>query len=516
MKRQNLSTVHQIMIGFGVAAVFVLAVEAFQSGHPGWRIESQNEDGSYSISMRDGRDRLKVKSRGKVEFEDDRRVERLEVGARFKVEERLDGIEHRLVVTPKADGSPDYSYRVDGQARDFDTEAETWLAGVLLRVFRSTGVDAERRVRSLFDQSGVEGVLEEVSFISSDSVIASYLGHLLALATESSDLTSDDLSNILKKARQQVDSDYHLAQLLESVPAGRLEEPQVLESFVAAARALESDYHLRQLLGSVLDRLYADPQPSPSTLDSLLAAAREIESDHEVMQLLSQVAELHPADLDLPSNLVPLLRSIESDYSLHRALGGFLTPETSSENRRILFSIAKNIESDHELSELLVEVASRSRPGQTFGKELFELLGVLESDHALGRAAEALGGILVPSQIPELLGAVQIESDFQARSLLVALLEAHGASVAKDPSFLRFQASIESDFERQQVQNALADATSRAPVGRPVEETVEPGESEAPSDVGQPEPEAEAPMAEEPEASIVEEPEADASETPTA
>ena len=495
MKRQNLSTVHQIMIGFGVAAVFVLAVEAFQSGHPGWRIESQNEDGSYSISMRDGRDRLKVKSRGKVEFEDDRRVERLEVGARFKVEERLDGIEHRLVVTPKADGSPDYSYRVDGQARDFDTE---------------------RRVRSLFDQSGVEGVLEEVSFISSDSVIASYLGHLLALATESSDLTSDDLSNILKKARQQVDSDYHLAQLLESVPAGRLEEPQVLESFVAAARALESDYHLRQLLGSVLDRLYADPQPSPSTLDSLLAAAREIESDHEVMQLLSQVAELHPADLDLPSNLVPLLRSIESDYSLHRALGGFLTPETSSENRRILFSIAKNIESDHELSELLVEVASRSRPGQTFGKELFELLGVLESDHALGRAAEALGGILVPSQIPELLGAVQIESDFQARSLLVALLEAHGASVAKDPSFLRFQASIESDFERQQVQNALADATSRAPVGRPVEETVEPGESEAPSDVGQPEPEAEAPMAEEPEASIVEEPEADASETPTA
>ena len=461
MKRQHLSNVHQIMIGFGIAAVFVLAVEAFQSGHPGWRIESQNEDGSYSISMRDGRDRLTVRSRGKVEFEDDRRVARLEAGARLRIEERLEGTKHRLVVTPNADGSPDYAYRVDGQVRDFDEQAEQWLAGVLLRIFRSTGIDADRRVQEILAEAGVDGVLEEVSFISSDSVAATYLGELLKLTEGSSELSSDDLSRILSRAQDQMDSDYHLSKLLEAVPANRLEEPGVLESFVAAAGVLDSDYHLRQLLASVIDTLYEDQQPSTSTLDALLGVARQIESDHESLQLVTRVAEFHQPELELPSNLMHLLRSIESDYSLHRAISAFLVPQASSENRRVLYAIAKNIESDHELSELLKNVAAQAQPGQTFETEIFELLEAIESDHALATAAERLGVTMDPSQVPDLLDAAEIDSDFQAGALLVSLIENHGAAVASSPSFDRFRDGIDSSYELERVQDALAIAESQ-------------------------------------------------------
>ncbi len=502
MKRQHLSTVHQIMIGLGIAAVFVLAVEAFQSGHPGWRLESHSEDGSYSISMRDGRDRLTVKSRGKVEFEGDRRVARLEAGARLRIEERLDGVKHRLVVTPKSDGSPDYVYRVDGQGRDFDAEAEQWLAGVLLRIFRSTGIDAERRVQEILAKSGVDGVLEEVSFISSDAVTATYLGKLLELTEGSSELSSEDLSRILSRAQQQMDSDYHLAQLLENVPGSRLEDAGVLESFVAAASELESDYHLRRLLESIIDSLYAAQQPSTSTLDALLEVARHIESDHESLQLMTRVAELHAPELELPASLMDLLRSIESDYSLHRAIGAFLRPQAATENRRALYAVAKQIESDHELSQLLMAVASQAQPGQTFEPEIFELLEGVESDHALATAAEALGATMDPSQVSDLLDAAEIESDFQAAALLVSLIEHHGAAMADDLSFTRFRDRIESSYERERVQDALASVESQ-PTATPSRPAVEVAEPEAPEPESA-EPEATEPESREPEASDAE------------
>ena len=68
MKRQPLNTTHQVLIGIAIATLFIMAAESFRSEASGWNVTYSSDDGGYKISVRDGRDRLKVHSRGKIEY----------------------------------------------------------------------------------------------------------------------------------------------------------------------------------------------------------------------------------------------------------------------------------------------------------------------------------------------------------------------------------------------------------------------------------------------------------------
>ena len=458
MKRSTLGVAQQVMLGIGIAAVFVLVVEAIQSEGHGWRFESSEDDGSYVISVRDGRDRLKVRSRGKIEYEDERRVGSIEVGARLRVEERIDGVKHVLVVTPGADGSPSCKYRVDGKVRPFDQEAETWFAGVLIRIFRQTGVYAEERVARIFQDSGVDGVLEEVTFISSDSVASTYFEHLLS----TDDLSSADMQQVLRQVAESIESDHYLTGLLEGIPVVGLDDPEMADAFAAAGAKIDSDYYMRRLLASTLTGLYAlEEGPSPRTVNTLLGTATRLQSDHEISQLLIHLADLHSPTLPMPENLYPLLGSIGSDWALGQTLTALLQESTLAESQARLLESGRKIQSDHEASELVIHFASLQEPGVALPDSAFELLEVIQSDHALTRAAEALGAVCRPDDVPRLLSSASIDSDFESRSLIAQLIDTHGAVIASHPDFERFVDAISSDFEQQQIREQLEAARDR-------------------------------------------------------
>jgi hypothetical protein len=58
-------------------------------------------------------------------------ITRIRRGGRLVVEERARGRSRRLEITPDADGGLRHSYRVDGEARPFNTEGENWMIAII-------------------------------------------------------------------------------------------------------------------------------------------------------------------------------------------------------------------------------------------------------------------------------------------------------------------------------------------------------------------------------------------------
>src|SRR5207248_5842844 len=73
-------------------------------------------------------------------------------GAYFEVEERAGGERRRLEAKPDANGTPQYSYWINGNSHPFDADGHAWLQSFLLGLDRSSGFAASVRVPDLLRQ----------------------------------------------------------------------------------------------------------------------------------------------------------------------------------------------------------------------------------------------------------------------------------------------------------------------------------------------------------------------------
>ena len=467
MHRSTLGIVHQLVVGLTVAGLFVVAIEAVQSAGATWNLHHVDDDGNFSIHLRDGADRLKVKSRGKIVYENERRIASLEAGARLRIEERLDGIDRLLVVTPQSDGAPSYDYRVDGDAKTFDAAAETWFSGVVLRLYRRAGVDADGRARRLATQGGLPALLDEVAMIPGDEVAARYLAVAVELAEPG------DLAAVLDRAAESLDSDYYLYRTLGQATAADLRHADVRTAFRHGADKMSSDYHLRRLLGDVLDDA---AEPAPEVTEMLFQTAQHgLRSGHEIAELILQLAEARrragSPDASLPTALDPVLRSISSDHHLQRAVDALMSPLPSSdEDRARLLDGVSRISSNYHAAEILISFAHRLAETEDGTRTLpepgFRILERIRSSHDAARAADALAQVLEAAQVPRLLDAVHVQGDYHKRVVLESVLERHGRTVADTPAFRRILESM-NDYEREQVVELLSTAKAGEPVAPP-------------------------------------------------
>ena len=162
-----------IIAGCFAALVVIMAWEAAES-HAGysWTSDTDSETGAvHKIRIRDGRWRLAVDLRGDIEMTaDERGIERIGPGAYLEIEERKRRFRRRLEATPGADGRPEMAWFVDRQRSQFDAEGRAWLAGMVPKIYRATGLDAEGRVGRLLAAAGIAGVVEEIAKIRGDSI----------------------------------------------------------------------------------------------------------------------------------------------------------------------------------------------------------------------------------------------------------------------------------------------------------------------------------------------------------
>ncbi|MCC6407075.1 MAG: hypothetical protein IT453_07910 [Planctomycetes bacterium] len=198
---------------------------------------------------------------------------------------------------------------------------------------------------------------------------------------------------------------------------------------VAATQSFDSDYELRRALGAVFEHETIDG----ARAGQLLGAAKRIESDYELAELLIDAAELAGADPTAAKAWEETATLLDSDYELRRTLEAGLAHDrgdVGSAARRLALA-AERIDSDYELGTVLKSVAKRG--------------GAPELATAYVAACRSL------------------DSDYERRNALVALLDAVALDRERVAAVLAATAEMDSDYEKQLVLAATADRAAKDP-----------------------------------------------------
>ena len=326
---------------------------------------------------------IRFSATGKFTFNDDF-TDITTVGSGVQVKIEVDYVAHdrRVTIRHGDGGALERIYKVDGDVKPFDAEAQTWLRETITFLLRRSGFKAQERARSILNTRGIDGLIEEFGELSGDYTRRIYY----QAAVESGKLDAAGYERLVTLAGQTISSDYELAELLIAISKRPIDEA-VRPAFFKAANKLRSDYEHRRVLDAVVKR----SGTTPAMLLDVLTSAKTINSDYELAELLTEIGGSYLLDDALRPGFFTAADKINSDYEHGRTLlsvvqrGEMPRPVTLA-----VLESAKNLSSDHELSELLIAVIQRARMDDTIRAAIRADARSIGSQYDRGRVFEAL------------------------------------------------------------------------------------------------------------------------------
>jgi hypothetical protein len=396
-----------VLVAIVVAAVAVASAVSRQ--------DSTRDERSTFVWSRDG-ERIEISHRGAVEFtDDDTDVRSLAPGGHFRVST---GSWFGRGVDIRADGSGALSrrYRVSIVEKPYEPEGREWLARMLPRFIRESGIGAPARVKRFLERGGPAAVLAEIARIEGGHGKRVYFTELFRVG----ELDGATARQALVQARE-IRSDYDLASLL--VDVRHLATAAVTRAaYFDAASTIQSDYEMRRALSAGLENDRVEPQ----VLADALEAAASIDSDHELATLLVHVARLQPIDATTRRPFFAALSGVGGAYERGRVLGTLA--DRSDLTNEVLIDMlhsSARMGSDHEQAQFLSKVAKRY----------------------------TLDGPLRPAYFTAVDG---IHGSYEKARVLETVARRPGSPDDTVDALLRAAAAIDGNYERSKVLQAVA------------------------------------------------------------
>lgn len=437
-----------LVVGLSLASPLIGLPFASQQARAGSEISLGNRT---HLDWSDGWRSLDLRARGRVTLTPDATaVVSLAPRSRLKIRERQ-GLKVKSVsIRPGRDGEPEYSYYVYGLRREFDEEAEEWLAEVLPAVVDNTGIGAEARARDLLATRGVDAVLDKISEIDSDSTQVLYFKVLFA----EGDLDASAFSRVLRHLGSVVSSEYYLAATLKEALDHAHGESLVAPAFFSVIGEIRSDHYRHE----VLSRLLKAGDLDDDSQIAVAEAAADMSSDHYRAAVLSRLAQdglaVGPATAYLDAT-----SEIRSSVYRQRALQALL--KSSAEEDAVVAGVlrqAAGIDSDHYLAALLVELAPEVATRPALRQPFFQTVGEISSDHY---RHQALAAVLAPREpAPDVFVATldvlrDMAGEHYKSELLTRLAAVAPPDAAARDRYLDTASSLRSDHYLTQVLQAF-------------------------------------------------------------
>jgi beta-lactamase regulating signal transducer with metallopeptidase domain len=347
----------------------------------------EDDDGTSKLDISWVGDACMVKARaeGKLSFsEDGASIETITPGGFFQGSETAGGHTRSIKVTPQQ-GQLQYAYSVDGEPRDFDDAARTWLVGFLVGVQRVSGINAPKHVLYLIEHGGAEAVLNEVRNVQSDYVAGIYLRTML----EKVRLSPEMLRRTLQEAAPEIESDYELGRVLSDI-ANRYElaDEPTRADFLKASSTLQSDYERARVLIQLLSRANLSAPNVAMTLNS----AQRISSDYEKARVLAALASQKSFVEPMHAAYLQAASTISSDYERARILIALMqSVRLSSDSLAKLLKTADGISSDYEKARVLTATARDYKMTGVLRETYMRIARGITSESERDRAMKALG-----------------------------------------------------------------------------------------------------------------------------
>ena len=414
-----------------------------------------------TFSWSNNGDKLEIKYDGEVEFtDDDTDVKSLSPGGLLRIRDggMMTSLLGGRTIEFRVDGSGNITRRfwVGSSERPFEPEGRKWLASVLPRFIRQSGIGASARVERILKQKGPSGVLAEISLIEGSWAKRRYFSELLKTTT----LDAATTRQVLVQAGREMDSDFELASFLIDNAERLLVDDATRQAYFDASRSIDSDFEMRRAFSAALKR---GPVP-PATLVSMLNASHNIDSDFELASLLIDVARLQPLDNTTRAAFFSALDTVQSDFEHRRVLStlagrGDLTPETSA---AMLLSGA-SVDSDFEAATFLLELAKRQPIEGNVRAPFFRAVDSISSSFERGRVLQAVAKR--PDASPDTILAVlraasPMGSNFETSQVLLAVVSTHAIDGPARDAYIATAEKL-GDFEQGRTLSALVKSERR-------------------------------------------------------
>lgn len=396
---------------------------------------------------------IEARSSGEVRFSPDATaIESIASGGYFEVDERTGGNLRHVRVTPSSSGQLTYDYSVNGSKHEFDTEARTWLSKLLLQLERATGFSASTRVPALLKQGGPEAVLNEITQLQSDYVRQVYFTKLFENAT----LPAPLLVKALNQAREEIGTDYSLAQVLLTIAQRYdLNDEAQRVALLNGANKLGTDYEHARVLIELLKR----PNMSPEIVRGTLESAKHIGTDYEKSRILTTLAGLSTFDQTEISSYLDLAGSISTDYEHSRSLMALmehqkLTPEDISQVLRS----ASTIGTDYEKSRILLAVSESHNFDEKQIATYLSLVDSVGTDYERSRDLIALmqQHKLANDSVLRVLNETQkIGTDYEKARVLTEAAKQYQMQGALRDAYIKAADSIGTEYDRNRTLAAI-------------------------------------------------------------
>jgi bla regulator protein blaR1 len=337
--------------------------------------------GEWRVSWSDGGHKLDARLHGAVTFTDDLTdVRTLSDGGSFTLRDLSTGVPHTVEITA-ANGTLTHTYFVMGLKRAWDDEAKRFLATQLPILVRQTGIGAESRVKAIYGNKGVAGVLAEIDLLGGDYARRLYLAALLDLAT----FDSTTVQPVLQRVGQAMKSDYDRRQVLEHVASRVTLDQKGVAAYVQAMATMKSDYDQREALSALTRR-----SATAADGETLLPALAHIRSSYDKRVALEQILARGPMSTEGKRTILTAAAGIQSDYDRRQVLTAYLKRfGVEPPLRDDFFAAVRAIKSDYDAAEVLLAAVgpgldSGSRPAFVLAAER------IKSSHDQNRVLAAL------------------------------------------------------------------------------------------------------------------------------
>ncbi len=382
--------------------------------------QSDRQSGNFTWSN-DG-EKLQVNYEGTFEFtDDDTDVRSVSPGGHLKIREVRMGRDRTIEFRADASGNIERRFWSGSSERPFEPEGRQWLADVLPRFIRQTGIGAPQRVARFLRQGGVPAVLEEISRIEGSYSRRIYYTELL----KSDQVDERAAEQILARVGKDIESDFELASLLIASADKLLVNEPARKAYFDAARSIQSDFELRRVLSSALKK----GPVSPDVLAGVLDTSLSIDSDFEAASLLIQIAKLQPIDGRTRDSFFKAAGTIASDFEQRRVLNEMVAnPGADPETIAAVLANAQQIESDFEAASLLLTVLKSHAVEGPLRAPFFKAVSTIDSAFERGRVLKTVAKRSDASNetILEILRATQAMSgSFETSQVLQAVAANH-------------------------------------------------------------------------------------------
>ncbi len=430
--------------------------DCLEGSHSNQSSVNSHSDGGYRIwtaTWSGSGCSIEARSSGEVRFTPEANaIESISSGGYFEINQRTGDSLRRVRVEPGSSGQLNYDYSVNGSKHEFDAEGRAWLSKLLLQLERATGLSAATRVPALLKQGGPEAVLKEITELQSDYVRQVYFTKLFENAT----LPAPLLVRALNQAREEIDTDYSLAQVLLTIAQRYdLNDEAQRIAFLNGANKLGTDYEHARVLIELLKR----PNLSPQIVSGTLESAKHIGTDYEKSRILTTLAGLSTFDQSEVSSYLDLASSIGTDYEHSRSLMALmdhqkLSPEATSQVLRS----ASSIGTDYEKSRILLALSQSHNFDEKQIATYLTLVDSVGTDYERSRDLIALmqqHKLANDSVLRVLTETQKIGTDYEKARVLTEAAKQYQMQGALREAYIKAADSIGTEYDRNRTLAAI-------------------------------------------------------------